>query len=113
MNLEKPSLFAEHVDDLGHDAFAREENRVIVVPRGFLIDELGDPAIPTMSVDQRGSSNQLEEKRLNRESHRNLEKPGAIGIPCRTRILNSPRGKGSIKTQRSPFACLIYHKQLE
>ena len=77
--VEGPSLFAEKIDDQGHDALSRGEDRTILVPGRFLVDELGNPEISAESGDQRGRSHGMGEKRLDRGGCRNLGKSGTVG----------------------------------
>ena len=70
--LEGPSLFAEQVDDQGHDMFARGEDRTILIPSGLLVDGLGNPEITAENGDQGDRSHGMGKKRLDRGSHRNL-----------------------------------------
>ena len=77
--VEGTSLFAEQVDDQGHDAITRGEDRAILVLGRILIDELGNSEIPAESGDQRGRSHGMGKKRLDRRSHRNLGNSGTVG----------------------------------
>ena len=98
--VEGTSLFAEKVDDQGHDAFARGEDRTILSPGRLLIDELGNPEISAERGDQRGRPHGMGEKRLDRGGHRNLGKSGTARSSVSKeghRILREE--EGSLKTR--------------
>ena len=77
--VKRASLFAEEIDDQSHDPFAGGKDRPILVPRGLLVNELGNPEVATEGGDQRSCPHGMREKRLDRRTHRDLGKSRTIG----------------------------------